>query len=348
MAKKRITLPSNIYEIIERNQLDEWKAVFEQCDINAYQRGSSKTPALCLLGISTEFIEWLLNNGADIEASDYYGETALLSHVHSYAVDTVEMLLKHGANIHVRDCRGNTVLHKAIHAEMVTLLLAHGADPKAEDGRGDIPLLSMLRNCRNGDIAKVADIAEIYLQQDIEINEEMQDFVTQIGESFEFYRHKFNPEYLAETEQGLQKLYTLFNVTPVTPHHQFDGVSAISVQSSDWQAQFNELWQLLVPSVGAANTVQGEVIRICGKITREIVQNGAVNWSRNYKKLPQALPDYLNMGNMIAEQNEIISLAKSIHANSDEDDLYRLNELAVKWVLHNPQPIALNNVSYDL
>lgn len=36
MAKKRKTLPKDFDEIIARGNLDEMKAVFEKCDINAY------------------------------------------------------------------------------------------------------------------------------------------------------------------------------------------------------------------------------------------------------------------------------------------------------------------------
>ena len=108
-------------------------------------------------------------------------------------------------------------------------------------------------------------------------------------------------------------------------------------------------------------TVQGEVIRICGKVAHEIIDNGACNWSRDYRKLPQALPAYFAMGNPIPatdfspsptpsrqqdENEELTDLAKGIHAGSTEDDFNRLQELAVKWVLANPMSIKLGKVGY--
>ena len=44
---------------------------------------------------------------------------------------------------------------------------------------------------------------------------------------------------------------------------------------------------------------------------------------------------------------EACALAKRVSANSDERILYRLNELAVRWVLANPNPIELQKVDYD-
>ena len=114
-----------------------------------------------------------------------------------------------------------------------------------------------------------------------------------------------------------------------------------------------------MPSEDHAPPVQGEVIHSCGKISRELLGNGSCNWSREYKKLPQALPDYFSMGNPIPasafssslqpnqqqdENKELAALAKSIHADSTEEDLYRLTELTVKWVIANPQPIKPKQV----
>ena len=117
-----------------------------------------------------------------------------------------------------------------------------------------------------------------------------------------------------------------------------------------------------MPSEDHAPPVQGEVIHSCGKISRELLGNGSCNWSREYKRLPQALPDYFSMGNPIPasafssslqpnqqqdENKELAALAKSIHADSTEEDLYRLTELTVKWVIANPQPIKLKQVNYQ-
>ena len=366
MAKKRITLPKDFKEILERNDVDELKVVFDGCDINAYERDSYKTPALCMYGISEEFIEWLVQHGADIEAANSYGRTALQIHAGVNQTGKVKKLLALGADVHAKDCYGNTALHSAGHRfDTVKLLIEHGADPLAENDQGETPLLRLLSRCSNADIAPAARVEELLLQAGDRVTEAARKQVARIGESFEFYRKDFAPDLLGETDQGLQKLYALFGVTPVARRMMHDGTSPIHVSAGTWQRQFEELWELLVPGRGHAQTVQGEVIRICGKVSREILDNGAVNWSREYKKLPQALPGYFAMGNPISnqasgsslihrvfkkndkdEEKEMVALARSIGADSDEERLDRLCELAVKWVLANPQPIKLEKVNY--
>ena len=56
--------------------------------------------------------------------------------------DAVAALLDAGADVHTRDARGRTALHLAASARnwaIVTLLLAQGADPLAEDDDGKVP-----------------------------------------------------------------------------------------------------------------------------------------------------------------------------------------------------------------
>ena len=61
-------------------------------------------------------------------------------------------------------------------------------------------------------------------------------------------------------------------------------------------------WSFLIPSSGAAKTVQGEVIRIPGRVRDELDRNGGVNWDRDYRKMLQALPQYLSLGIPLSDQ----------------------------------------------
>ncbi|MMZ65907.1 hypothetical protein D1872_283530 [compost metagenome] len=87
-----------------------------------------------------------------------------------------------------------------------------------------------------------------------------------------------------QTDEALLRLYELFDVPPVEKRKTHDGVSSIIVSTKEWQAQYNELWNLLIPSKGHAQTVQGEVIRITGKVSYEILDNGGINWDNQYRK----------------------------------------------------------------
>jgi hypothetical protein len=84
---------------------------------------------------------------------------------------------------------------------------------------------------------------------------------------------------------GLNALYKLLNVTPVPPRCIHDGISMIRVEATGWVDQHEELWGLLVPGQGSAKTVQGEAIRITGRIS----QDEGAHWDAEYRKMLSAL-----------------------------------------------------------
>ena len=93
---------------------------------------------------------------------------------------------------------------------------------------------------------------------------------------------------------------------------------------------------MLIPSSGSAKTVQGEVIRITGRVQDELYRNGGVNWDRNYRNMLNSLPNHFASGKSLSEAKlkETKELISNIRANgSDEDAITeRLCELSVLWV----------------
>ena len=124
----------------------------------------------------------------------------------------------------------------------------------------------------------------------------------------------------------------------------------ILVKEGTWEEQYEELWSFLIPSSGAAKTVQGEVIRIPGRVRDELDRNGGANWDRDYRKMLQALPQYLSLGNPLSEQElaETKELITQVHGKDfdDEPRLDRLCQLAIAWIKQNPEPLLLEKTSY--
>ncbi|AKD04492.1 ankyrin repeat domain-containing protein [Pontibacter korlensis] len=101
----------------------------------------------------------LLNNGADVNAQDINGKTALHYVVSSsrirtefYELEQVQLLdtlLAHGANPNIKDKEGNTVLAQALHATIgqhigimeLERLLQSGANPNVVNNEGKTPLM---------------------------------------------------------------------------------------------------------------------------------------------------------------------------------------------------------------
>ena len=169
-----------------------------------------------------------------------------------------------------------------------------------------------------------------------------------VAEDIEFRRKDLNPENIEELDCVMKHLYEILHVKPVPRRRLFDGTSEIEIHEKSWQMQHSELWNLLVPGSGHAGTVQGEVIRISGKLGYELLDNGGINWDADYEELANALYKYVCMGTPLSsdEQGEVRHIIKIIK-NADEDTINRLTELSVKWVTLNRTPIKIEKVNYS-
>jgi hypothetical protein len=343
--KKRKTLPKNFDEILASAPLDELIAVFDVCELEA-TGGYSKSTALGFYNCPDALVEWLVAQGANINAVDTYERTPLHHRSASWK-GGVDLLLSLGANIEARDYQGHTPLHAAADShksESIRALLQKGADPNAKTRNGLTPLELALATARNIDIPETAKIAELLLTREVSVAGMMRKDVERIGREFEFHRAGFNPDYLAETDAGLKTLYRLFGTTPVAQRAIHDGVSPILVDAMDWPNQHQALWEWLVPSSGAAATAQGEAIRITGRISQEILDNGGTNWDADFRAMLDALVVHLASASPLS--NDTVAEARRIatelrSGNGDVDQLQRLAELAVQWVIANPNPIPL-------
>ncbi|MCU0352050.1 MAG: ankyrin repeat domain-containing protein [Flavobacterium sp.] len=351
MAKKKKTLPKNFDELIQENNIDNLKKVFDTCELDA-RGGYGKATALSFFNVPDELVRWLIENGADIEAVDDYKRTAL--HQHTMARSgKIAIFLELGANVNAVDNYGDTPLHFAagssFNVSSVKKLIEYKADSKNLNANKQTPLEKALSRANNIDIVNLVEISEILLKN-TNITQKMQENITRIGENFEFHRENFNKDHLQQTDEALNKLYEMYKVPPVKKRIMHDGVSQIIVSGATWQKQFEELWELLIPSNGNAQTMQGEVVRIAGKVRDEIYRNGGANWNIDFKKMLDAFLVHLASNNALSndELEKLNSLVKDIAKNKDAetDELNYLCELATKWTLLNPTPILLEKPNY--
>ena len=349
MSIKRKTLPRKFAEICERGDLQELIEVYQKCDLEAYT-GYNKETAFSVFGIPEHFITWLTAQGADINAKDTYQRTALYHHA-AYWKSSAEALLKAGADVSLADYQINTPLHNAVatgKTETVKILLGYGAEADALNGIGQTPLEKGLHQCRNADLIEMAEITELLLSAGAQKTETMAASVTELGKTFEFYRSSFHPDYLEASEAALMKLYQIFDADPADRRREHDGRSPITVEPAAWEEQHEALWALLVPGSGACKTVQGEVIRVTGKVSDEIFRNGGGNWDRQFSAMVKALPRYFRMGHPLAKNVllETEQIVKAVVMQEGDEQLARISELAVQWVIQNPTPITLISPSY--
>lgn len=132
-----------------------------------------------------------------------------------------------------------------------------------------------------------------------------------------------------------------------------DGVSPIIITETEETAQFQQLWNYLVPPSGRARTAQGEVIRIAGRIQHEFLDNGGMNWDDDFRKMLHTFPQYLHLGNAFSEEDiksaELLTnliIAAGDSGRTDDFLCSALCACAVTWVQQNSAVIAPLEADY--
>ena len=344
-GRKKLLLPKNFEALLEQGDLSAQKAVFDLCSLDA-RGGYNKQTALAFATCPDDLARWLVAEGADIAAPDSRGDTPLHSRSANWRGGAA-VLLELGADVHRVNDAGGSPLHAAagsIKPANARLLLDHGADVDACDAKGLTPLEHALRLCSNSRLVEMASLAAILLGAGAIRTPSMAKLVGELGRNFEFHRLGFDPGTVDAASAALNALYALFDVAPVPRRTIHDGRSPIAVRATRWQDRNEELWAMLVPSSGAADTVQGEVIRIAGRLVGEWERNGGINWDADFKAMAEALIAHLGSGRSLSPSQR--SAAAEIVAHIRSADTRPLAELAVAWVLLNPIPTKLDPPPY--
>ena len=350
MAKRK-ALVDNFKEIIDSGDMEAFKSVFDKCEITATNRGKCTNNAFSYSNLTPEHIQFLVDNGLEVNADCGFGYPAIA--FHAAKKENLKCFLENGADVDfvAVSYRGSalaiacsTLDEKAVR----NLLEANASIHVPGDVMGKTLLDSALSRCDNIYIPQALAISKMLLDAGVEMTDKTTEYVEKIGEQFEFFRDHINKDVVGMLSDALDELYKLFGVSPVPQRAMHDGVSQITVKGKQWQQQYNELWNMLVPGTGKAKTIQGEMIRIVGRITQEILDNGGMNWDEDYREMLDALTEFLEKNDaleqeLIEEANQII---KHVTASTSKKDLYRLTEIVVNWVVANSEPMLLGEVCY--
>ena len=114
-------------------------------------------------------LKLLLDYGADIDAQDFDGYTALYHIADLHDAKCEKLLLDRGANIEIKGRFGITALSSAVEngrTDLVRALLARGADPNQKHNRHDITVL--MDAAANGDM----EMVKLLLDRGAKVNEQ--------------------------------------------------------------------------------------------------------------------------------------------------------------------------------
>jgi hypothetical protein len=115
-----------------------------------------------------------------------------------------------------------------------------------------------------------------------------------------------------------------------------------------WKKEQTRLWKELVPPSGQADTLQGELIRIAGKLTDEAYRNGNMNWDADYERMGRFIVEKIANDPIFNVQEqalirekieEIISNDASLVPDGKGSPYSIITEKVVDWCMAHPDPI---------
>ncbi len=347
LGDKEEFLPKDFLELMREGNLDKLKKVYEKCAIVAHLEKDDRWTTPFFYGTPcTEFYQWLVEQGLDINAENQYGENALTKRARNNDA-YFEGLLKAGADPYgTKRCNP---LYNAIgfdRVENVRLLLAYGADVNPDNLHVfsvKTPLDWLLQNTNYKRVIANCAIAEMLLERCARCTKDAKKKIEEVGQDFEFSKKNIHTDDLRPYEEAMQKLYALFGVEPVRPIIKHDGKAPILVEEKDVAKAFESLYYSLVPEKGPCLTVQGELIRLSGSIRLWLLENGgdSSRWTSRCKPMVKEFSRLIQQdyGSDKALNRRIQELIDKIKFDSEPEEADPICDLCVEWVRKNPEPI---------
>lgn len=108
------------------------------------------------------------------------------------------------------------------------------------------------------------------------------------------------------------------------------------------------MWNELVPPDGQADTLQGELIRIAGKLTDQAYRNGNCNWDGDHERMWRFIGEKIGSDPIFSRKEHVLIREKIEEIIRDEacPDLsgdgspyYIIGEKVVDWCMAHPDAI---------
>jgi ankyrin repeat protein len=132
----------DFFELIRWGEIDDVKQMVEANRSILSVTDPKGYPPLILASYNEQYVitEYFLNQGAEVDAIDAAGNTALMGVCFKGYKEIAVLLLEHGADVNIQNLNGATALIYAAtfgQTEIAKLLLERGADKTLRDIRGN-------------------------------------------------------------------------------------------------------------------------------------------------------------------------------------------------------------------
>ena len=252
------------------------------------------------------FARRLLEKGFDPQGGVEEGQTPLHLALREDHTEVAQGLVEHGAKVNVEDASGNHPLQKAPYDYETVKALTEAGADPTHENDYGNSFLSTLRQFADG-------------PNDPEY-----------GEFFELLtEEQLNTEASGEPDPA-----------GLAAGHERVNLDGDPEQIREW------MWEHLVPPLGQADTVQGELLRAAERLRGEAHRNGNINWNDNFELLLDFLKEHLCDTDIFSEETveqtrtDIANLRGGEMNAQVNDEIYaRLKKRVVEYCEHHPELI---------
>lgn len=247
--------------------------------------------------------------------------------------EITDFLLARGEDINSRDRYERTPIHARVRSrclDQIPLLIARGGDINARDTSDQTALFDVVERFPVADVSRMMSWGADPL---VVADSRVYGKSTLVENVVSWHNFLDAPRALFGVEQREAK------PAPVVGERLVFDAGATPMRV------LCRLWDQLVPDSGQCQTVQGEVIRIAGRVGYEVYDNGGVNWDHSFGAL---LDQYLSVvrsglpippSSVACAEAAVASLKSRSMSHQAVDDI---TELAVEWVRLNPVLVEMD------
>jgi ankyrin repeat protein len=157
---------------IKYNSVRFFKTLFEKGFLNINYINEHKGLFLAAESNSKEILELFIQYGADVNKTNWHGQTPLFFAAEHDAWDITELMIKNGANVNFRDKKMCTPLFMAVKhnkKKAVEILLNHGAKVNARDKDSNTPLF-YVGHFYDSNKTQFKEMAELLIEHGADVN----------------------------------------------------------------------------------------------------------------------------------------------------------------------------------
>ncbi len=191
-------------------------------------------------------------------------------------------------------------------------------------------------------------LTKFMLEKGAILTEAAKKTILQKCDDFSFRKDSYEGDYLKENQEAYNQLFTIMNLEIPKEIIKHDGKADIELIGDNQKDIYNNLWDYLVPGNGRAKSGQGECIRLIGRLSYEILDNGCINWCSDFKLMAKTISEYFKLGQTLDDEiiTNIDNICNKISKNTSESDIHLLMNYVVTWIGLNPKVLPLIEANY--